>query len=226
MTVPARHFSHALTAILLTAVTAACTSEAYDSGDGRYSRLRADFAMAHTSATGLIDRAVTDDGSHLTFAPAFSASWATKADTTYRALLYYNDADGGSDRQVEGVTSAAVAVCRIMAAPEVMRTDPVTPQSFWRSADGHYLNLALDLKRGNTDDSAAHHTLGIVAADTLSLADGTRLLRLRLYHDQGGVPEYYTSRTYLSIPADDLSADSVTVDIVTYKGTRTLGVRR
>ena len=42
---------HKAAALLLSAVTAlsGCTTEAYDSGDGRYSYLTADFVVAHTT---------------------------------------------------------------------------------------------------------------------------------------------------------------------------------
>ena len=57
-------------------------------------------------------------------------------------------------------------------------------------------------------------------------ADGTRLVRLALYHDQAGVPQYYTATAYLSIaasrlPIEPTEGDEVSIDIETYGGTLT-----
>ena len=43
--------------------------------------------------------AKTDDGEELTLSPAVKEQWATRPDTTYRALLYY-------DRVEKGVTTS------------------------------------------------------------------------------------------------------------------------
>ena len=48
-------------------------------------------------------------------------------------------------------------------------------------------------------------------------ADGQ--LTLRVLHDQGTVPQYYTSRIFLSIPVtDDLDGHSIRLIVNTYKG--------
>lgn len=49
-------------------------------------------------------------------------------------------------------------------------------------------------------------------------ADGTTTQHLTLYHDQGGVPEYYSQRTYVSIPLSDIHADFIILTINTYDG--------
>ena len=42
---------------------------------------------------------------------------------------------------------------------------------------------------------------------------------LKLYHDQGGVPEYYTVQRYASIDTKDLGdADVVSITVNTYGG--------
>ena len=40
----------------------------------------------------------------------------------------------------------------------------------------------------------------------------------RLYHSQGGVPEYYTSRYYVSVDTKDFSADAISIEMNTYNG--------
>ena len=65
-------------------------------------------------------------------------------------------------------------------------------------------------------------------SDTLmSHSDGKKTLHLRLYHDQGGMPEYYSQRTYFSIPIQKLGVDSIQFTINTYKGlvTKTLSLK-
>ena len=56
--------------------------------------------------------------------------------------------------------------------------------------------------------------------------DGTRLVRLSLYHDQAGVPEYYTTTAYVGIavsrlPIEPVAGDEVSINIETYDGTLT-----
>ena len=49
-------------------------------------------------------------------------------------------------------------------------------------------------------------------------ADNTKTLYLRLYHDQGGVPEYYSQRAFLSVPLQKLGVDSIHFEVNTYDG--------
>ena len=76
------------------------------------------------------------------------------------------------------------------------------------------------------DGSYGTQTLGLVCLGVDEQSDGTRLVRLALYHDQAGVPEYYTTDAYVSIAASRLpiapaAGDLVSIDIVTYDGTLT-----
>ena len=44
-------------------------------------------------------------------------------------------------------------------------------------------------------------------------------MTLRLHHDQGGVPEYYSSRIYTSIPLNgELAGKIIRLKVNTYKG--------
>lgn len=217
----ATHITYSLL-IAAACLAAACQNDGYETGDGRYSYLRADLVEAHTAQAGTITTATTDDGESLTLSSPLSVSWANKADTTYRAMLYYSRADGTSTT-VQAHTIAAVAVCRPRQAAtfDSIVTDPVTFQSIWTGADGRYVNLALDLKTGTADTQDARQTVGIVLDSTVTRADGRTVACLRLYHDQGDVPEYYSSRTYMSIPTANIPADSAALTIVTYKGTVT-----
>ena len=105
-----------------------------------------------------------------------------------------------------------------------MHTDPVGVESVWAAKSG-YINMSLLLKAGKTDGEDAVQTLGLVDCGTTVGNDGKRIRHLKLYHDQGGVPEYYTVQRYASIDTKDLGdVDAVSITVNTYSGevTKTL----
>jgi hypothetical protein len=71
---------------------------------------------------------------------------------------------------------------------------------------------------GTTDDEKASQTLYIIQDSIMTHPDATRTSHLRLYHDQAGVPEYYSTQVYASILTSQIKADSVRISINTYKG--------
>ena len=100
-------------------------------------------------------------------------------------------------------------------------------ESLWKSKSGKYLNLHLQLKTGQTDDSTAVQSLAVVSDEVVSHPDGQRTLSLLLHHDQGGVPEYYSTPAYLSVLIEDIPVDSIRFRLNTYSGpvVKTLSVR-
>lgn len=212
----------ALTTLATTLLLAACTSESYDSGDGTYSYLRADFAMLHASTDLNVDYFTTDDDTRLYVAEPFTKTWITTPDTTYRALVYYNVPKTGSTTTTVSVVSTSyIYVLTPIAAEnfDTIRTDPVTFESAWLSANGIYVNIGFYIKTGTSDDDDAQQTIGIVDDGIETLDDGTTQRCLRLYHDQGDVPQYYSSRRYLSVRADNIAADAVKITVEDYDGT-------
>lgn len=202
-------------------LTAACSSDSYDSGTGAYSLVRADFVEAHSSAAGTIDYVLTDDNGRLTLTAPQQAGWASRADSLYRAVLYYTPHDDG---RAEVMTLAAIPVLRPKAIEEYeegIKTDPLTFESIWTSANGKYINIGFYLKNGSTGDASALHTIGMAALGVTDNADGTRTAQLQMYHNQGGMPEYYSSKYYVSMPLAGFDADSVAITINTYNGTIT-----
>ena len=203
-----------LVAVHLSLFTLSCTMENYDSGDGDYSYLRADFAEAHTNAQGQIDYAINDDGETIRFAAPFSVKWTEKTDTFYRALLYYNRLPDSN----KPVTMQRVYVLqpRDISLVESPSYDPVTFESAWLSrcqlpSSAYYVNLTFLLKTGQPDnDQAAIQSIG-VASETVN-----DTLRLTLLHGQGNVPQYYSTRVYASIPVSGSQAVVLTVN--TYDG--------
>lgn len=207
--------------LLALLVLAGCSADGYDSGDGRYSYLRADFVEMHADAGKAVDYVVTDEGERLAADPSFTISWITKPDSVYRALMYYNKiySESGS-ACAKAVSVVQVSVLNIIPLQQVgeVPSDPVTFESAWLSAGGKYLNMCVLLKAGTTDDSDAMQTIGIVGEQTVTMPDGGSCAVLRFLHDQGGVPEYYSVRKYLSIRTSDIDADAVKIKINTYSG--------
>lgn len=190
-----------------------CTQEYYDQGDGDFSLMRADMVIAHTNAQKQVDNFVTDDGEVVTLATPTAVSWMKTPDSIYRAVFYYS-------RSSEGVTLNASARVGVVTPKHIddLKTHPVDFESIWLSKDKLFLNLMLSLKLGSTDDEKAIHTLGCHIDTLMHNADSTKTMFLRLYHDQSTVPEYYSQRTYLSIPLSIVDADSVEINIASYKG--------
>lgn len=204
---------------LLAATLAACTTDTYQSGDGRYSYLRADFGLVHTADSVRADWLLTDGGDSVRFASPVRVGWAAKADTFYRALVYY-------DSQARTVFSATPVV---VAEPLPKKTagslpdDPLTIESLW--VGGGFLNIGFALKTGRAEGLDTRQQLGLVLDTVTVSADGHRYVTLLLTHAQNGVPQYYTTRGYMSMPVDKgLRACTVRLSANTYAGRKTYTV--
>ena len=203
---------------LFLSVIFSCTQDAYEKGEGTYSLMRADFVEAHTDGDTLISQVTTDDGVSLTLAKPIRSSWAKAADTLYRASLYYRQT---ADNKADVIVLSQVSVASILPKDSLkdgMKTDPVKLESIWISKSQRYLNLGIYLKTGQTDEENAVHHLAVVEDTLLQNVDNTRTLFLQLFHDQGGVPEYYSQRSYFSLPVTGLQADSICFTVQTYEG--------
>lgn len=206
----------------LAAMLTGCNSETYDTGDGAYSLLRADFGVATIDARKAFTDFLSDDGTQVHLLSPATPAWALVADTAYRVLCYYNVADAtGNNQKGDYVTSTQVPVLEPYSSVffEDMKTDPVVFESMWMSANGKYLNLGFSIKTGQADGADQVQTIALVDHGTTENADGTQCRQWQFFHDQGGVPEYYSSRKYASIPMDGVQEDSVCVTINSYGGT-------
>ena len=202
--------------------TISCTQDAYDKGEGKYSLMRGDFVEAHANGQKQIDFFLTDDGDRFTMKNTVSPKWVTTADSTYRCILYYNKVEEEPGKTfAEAISIGQVPCPRIIPLAELdkeMKTDPVRFESAWVSKSAKYLNLSLYVMTGTTDDEEASQKLSVVRDTLMTNPDNTRACHLRLFHDQGGIPEYYSSQVYVSIRLDSIDADSVIMNINTYKG--------
>lgn len=196
-----------------------CSQDTYEKGEGEYSLMQAEMVEAHANGQKQIDYALTDEGVRLDFSEPLGRSWVEKTDTIYRVLLYYN--------KVSGSAAVKVVACNLVGVPSIVpadsmrqgvKTDPVRLESVWMGKNRRYLNTAVYLKIGNTSDAEAKHKIGVVADTTLTYPDGKNTLCMRLYHDQGGVPDYYSQRTFFSVAMQKVQADSVRMTINTDNG--------
>ena len=115
--------------LLFSTVLAGCSSDGYDSGDGRYSYLRADFVNMYAGAGKYVYYVVTDEGERLSVDPPFTVSWITTPDSVYRALLYYNlDSDKSGNAVARALSVSQVPVLDVVPAWQVgnVPVDPVT----------------------------------------------------------------------------------------------------
>ena len=99
-----------------------------------------------------------------------------------------------------------------------MKTHPVKFESLWLAANGRYLNVSIILMTGQPDSDDMHQTVALVQDSVVNRPDGRLTACCRLYHDQGGVPEYYSLQRFLSIPARSIPADSLQLEMQTYEG--------
>ena len=190
-----------------------CTTDSYDKGNGKYSLLQAELANIHVGADLRIDYLTTDDDQRLQVANPLAVGWMKTPDTTYRAVAYFNRKEEGAE--IIGINRVGVAVPKKI---DTLKTDPVRFESLWMGHNGQYLNASIYLLTGTADDENAIQRLGCCKDTLIANADGSATQRLTLYHDQGGVPEYYSQRTYLSIPMKGIKADSVSIAVNTYTG--------
>jgi len=202
---------------ILLLLLVSCESDSYDKGEGELSLATAEFVEAHANGNKQMDYVITDNDERLTVSSQPSVKWMTTPDSLYRALLYYNNVGEGI---IEPLSITQVPTLSIY--PDWMiqdiKTDPVTFESIWQSANGKYLNMAFYLKIGEVGKDAELHTISIIQDTIIQNADGTATSFMCLYHDQGDMPEHYSSKCYISIPRDSIKADSVCMGINTYKG--------
>lgn len=194
-----------------------CEQDGYDKGEGVFSYTQADFCEAHSNSVKAIDYVVTDEGETLQLTEPFESTFITTADSIYRTILYYNKQ---TDNKAQLVSIGLVPTLGIVAGNEFegLKTDPVKLESTWVSTNGKYLNMAIWLKTGTISDKAEMQSIGMVCMEKTQNADGSITAQLRLHHSQGDVPQYYSTRYYVSLLTSQIDADSVYIHVNTYNG--------
>lgn len=195
-----------------------CTTDSYEKGDGKYSLMQGDFVEAKVNAQCQIVFFSTDDGDEFDLSEPYTDKWIKTADTLYRCMLYYNKVE---NKKAELVSIGEVPCPRILTLAEFkkdLRTDPVKFESMWLSKSGKYLNLYLQLKTGVTDDTTAIQQLAFISDTLIVNPNQTTIRHITLHHDQNKVPEYYSTKAYVSLLTDSIAADSIRISINTYTG--------
>ena len=138
---------------ILLLLFASCESDSYDKGEGELSLATAEFVEAHANDKKQMDFVVTDNGELLRLSIQPSVKWMTTPDSLYRALLYYNNIGEGI---IEPLSITQVPTLSIYPDWQIknIKTDPVTFESIWQSANGKYLNMAFYLKIGEVGKDA------------------------------------------------------------------------
>ncbi len=205
-------------AFLWLPVLIGCTTDSYDKGEGKYSLMQAELVDLTVNGQKEGIAFVTDDGARFTLTPSVVASWIQTADTVYRALLYFNKI---SETTAESMSLGAVPTLRAIHHWQLKEQpeDPLGVESGWLSKNGKYLNLGLLLKTGQEEGNDGTQKIAL-AQDTIRLNDDqTHTAYFRLLHDQSGVPEYYTSRRYVSILLPDtVQLDTIHLTLPTCEG--------
>ena len=107
--------------------------------------------------------------------------------------------------------------------PEEVKEDPVKVIGVWKSANGRYLNLDLELMTGKDDGEVVSQMVGIYCDSISTDESGVQHAILSLYHNQNNCPEYYAAEVFLSIPLARIPCllkpgDDVSLRINTYSG--------
>lgn len=205
-------------AILWLSVLTACNVDSYDKGEGKYSLMQAELVDLTVNAQKVATSFVTDEGDRYQLNPPITTSWFQTADTTYRAILYFNAL---SDATAEVISLGVVPALRAKEHWKVEKQpeDPIGMESAWLSKSKKYINLGLLLKTGQVDGEDGVHSIGLLQDTILVNDDQTRTAYFRFLHDQAGIPEYYTSRRYVSILLPDtVQLDTIRLTIPTYNG--------
>lgn len=214
-------FFHSMALVGLLLLFPSCSNTAYEEGDSSLSYLRTDFVDAVTDSQSKLASATTDDNVKLTFSQPLQTSWTNKADTLCRVLLNYNMYANGVDSNVVEPLAAKMVYTLKPADPSkqtLTATDPVSFVSAWKSKNGNYVNLRIGLKTGQASGDDQRQSIGLVLDSTV-VSNETPTYCLRFLHSQGGVPEYYTTDVYVSIPIKQMTTGSkVRLSLNTYNG--------
>lgn len=202
-------------ACALVAVVASCSS---DDEESSISNLTVEICDLKTTAAKSSQSCMLDDDRTLRFQSPLEVSWASKSDSIYRALLYYNKVEGSET--VEALSASYVPCLWPVKASDdewSQYADPVDLLSAWMSKNGKYINLCVSIQDGVKKEGQAHK----LAAVCDSIADGgaAKHYYLRFCHSQNGIPTYYGIETYVSVQTEGVAkGDTLTLSIPTFKG--------
>ena len=204
-----------------------CEQDLYEKGDNEYSYMRADFVEAVVGSNKQVVYVVTDNDKKLLLTAPYTDSWIGRSDTVYRAILYYSCQDDRAKVELMGrVSTLPIKADSVSVSTwKDKLADPIGLETAWVSSNKKYLNLGLVLKTGAVDDESKVQKLSMHFSSSYINSDSTCTTHLLLSHSQGEVPEYYSQRVYISVPIQELQADTLRISVNTYDGVITKNFR-
>ena len=148
---------------------------------------RQDFAELYADGLGIGTRLLRDDGVALDI---LNRPSGLSRDTIYRVCAMYTE-----EPQGVRLTNLALILspCPRRFSEQVVMHHPLALKAVWRG--GRYVNLLVALQT-----SGGSHRFAFVDKGVETTAEGYKVARVELYHDQNGNEAYYTRETYLSCP--------------------------
>ena len=195
-----------------------CETDSYEKGQGKYSLMLTDMGEVMVNSEKQAVAFTTDDGDSYTLTSPATVQWMQTADTTYRAIIYYNKVENNQAEPL-GMASVPTMIPKEHWRFEELTQDPVGLESAWLAKNRKYINLGLLFKSGYVDDVIGRHMISIAQDTVLVNADQTRTAYYRFLHSQDKTPEYFTNRHYVSILLPEESPETVNLSVVTYTGT-------
>ena len=194
-----------------------CETDRYEKGEGKYSLMQADMGELTIDSEKQAIAFTTDDGDSYTLTTPATAQWIQTADTTYRAVIYYNKVKEGQAESMALSSVPTLTPVEYWHFKELTQ-DPVGFESAWLAKNKKYINLGLLFKSGYVDDTMGRHLISVAQDTILVNTDQTRTAYYRFLHGQNDTPEYFTNRHYISILLPQELPDTACVSIVTYSG--------
>ena len=195
-----RPFTFFLTPLLLLFTFFSLSSCRDDNDDAPYPSIITEMADCPTNSDGTMVKIVLDDDTEL---PLSNPQTGLKADVIYRCLAGYTLDKGQAT--LYSLKSAAL----LRDSTSVAQCDPVNVVSLWQTR--RYINLHLMPK---TQDQGTH-SWGFITDSIRG-----RHAYLRLHHRQGSDPTAYSTDVYASLPLHLVEADTITLLIRTFSGTK------
>lgn len=195
-----RPFTFFLTPLLLLFTSFSLSSCRDDNDDSPYPSLITELVDCPTNSEGTMVKIVFDNDTEL---PLSNPQMDLKPNVTYRALAGYT-LDG---RKATLYSLKAAALLR--DSTSVACYDPVNVASLWRTR--RYINLHLLPKT----QGEGQHAWGFITDSIRG-----QHAYLRLHHRQGTDPTSYSTDVYASLPLALVDADTITLRIRTFSGTK------
>lgn len=199
-----------LSTFFIASLLCACGEEEYV-----YPDVLTEFVCLKTNEQGKGAQLITDEGKTWEIPESQRPSDKLTPDSIYRVVSKYVTLPDTEEADVYALQSVIAPLPKAESEFEDIHTDAVTIQSIWRSGD--YLNLILQVM---VKDKA--HEYGFIDEGITTNEDGSRTLKLTLFHYRDNDVEGFYRKAYLSVPLwhyqDVLTpGDLITFQLNTYK---------